>query len=115
MSATQLPSSLIVAGGQVSVTGYIVVRSTPTYEVKEKDIPDADGVTYTKLVKQRAPGYELELISLAAGAPETAFPKGKMCTVASWTDYYVVECKTDNTEDEERTTVTLIKPFTNDA
>lgn len=96
------------SGGQLDLTGYIVVRYTAGgKEVRMDEIEDATGALISLLVYQKIPLIELELQCKEGATPTTDFPVGAMCTVSGLTDYFVVSAPVVYTKGIPTVTVSL--------
>ena len=115
MASYTLGSALML-GGQPSITGYIVDKIVLLDdEIHNKyEVDDAAGKRAAIIIPSTNciyPKVQLSLTCLSAAAPDTAFPKGKLCTVAPYAaDKWYVESVTWDKEAKPNTvSVTLIK------
>lgn len=113
MAATVQGTALEV-GQQRSVTGYIVVSDTTTYEIKNELVENSAGADISDVVYQRKEVIRLTLRVLDGTVPATDFPKHKLCTVSGLTTYYVQEMELVKTKGVWECNVTLIDKFSTD-
>lgn len=115
MAATQLSASTtLVVGGQSEFKNYIVEScNTPDFNVNYEDVRDENNVVVQRIVFQRAPKIQAELLAKEGAAPGTDFPIGGTCTLPGWTTYMVNSCVTKKTASVTRVSVELEAVFTN--
>ena len=110
MAATQLPGDKYEVGGQPALTAYEVIRWTKGRDVRDEEITNGAGEFDGMLVyENRQVSYDFELMCLAAANPGTAFPKGAMCTLTGYTDYFVEEAQIESAEGVKRVSGRLVK------
>jgi len=110
MAATQLPGDKYEVGGQPTIPGYEVIRWSASRDVRDEEITNGAGEFDGMLVyENRQLSYDFELLCLAAANPATAFPKGAMCTIAAYTNFFVEEAQVEAAEGVKRVTGRLVQ------
>lgn len=107
MAATIIGTTVAIAAS--TVTGYIVQDySTGGSDVDFEDVYDEDGARVTRIVFQIDGKLNLDLIT-TTGTPETDFPEGGMCTVATpdLGSFFVDSCVVSETKGAERVQVSM--------
>lgn len=83
-------------------------RGVGDADVDQEDIRDGDsGQRVSRIIYQIDGKIELQMLALTGAAPETDFPKGLKCAVASLTAYMVDDCKIRKSRGPTRVDVTL--------
>jgi hypothetical protein len=102
----QIGATLAI-GGQVAITGYIVVsEKNGGANIDMEDIDAASGVRSTRIIFKVDAKKELELIALT-GSTFAEFPEGTMCTATGLTTFFVDSCNITETKGATRATVSM--------
>lgn len=89
MSATQLGTTLIIAG-QRTLTNYIVSEDTLNdANVVKEEVEDPDGKLATVIVFRNEAKIKCSLICKTGATPASDFPIGAMCTITGLTGYFI--------------------------
>lgn len=107
MAATQLGTTLIIAG-QRTLTNYIVSEDTINdANVVSEDVEDSDGKLCTRIVFRNEAKIKLSLICKTGATPASDFPIGTMCTVTGLTGYFVDSAPIVKSKSAQKVTVEM--------
>lgn len=105
-----LPAAAVTAGGQPTITGYIVESWEPQVggNIQSEDYQNADGSHNSRIVfEKRMDRINVSLILTTGDGSE--FPNGAMCTATGYTSYYCDGFVTTKNKGATRMTGTLEK------
>ena len=108
MAGTQLGTEFIVGVGTTLDTYTVSSIKTGGVNVALSDVNDEDGALISRLIKQKHAKVDLELVAKTTCDAIGDWPVGAIATATGFTSYYVEDCSIDNTEDQQKVSVSLV-------
>ena len=107
MAGTQIGTEFTVGVGTTLATYTISSYKAGDKNVAMTDVNDEDGALISRLIKQKHPKVELEMLAKTGAAPDTDFPPGEIATATGFTAYFVDSMSYERTEDQMKVSVSL--------